>query len=110
MLVATKNGSYSIYDYVTLSNWFYFFSENELIEQSPADIKQLLDEGLTKAKEKKEIDHKRIANLLHFGQERPESAKMMEKVSEIHHETIRNRNIDLGREIIENLNKMTPMK
>lgn len=100
LLDSTKKGIYSIYDYVTLSNWLYFFSEKELIEQSASEVETILNTGLIIAKNKNQIDQERISNLRHFTQERPESVLIMEKVNEIHLEFEKNKNLDIGKKIL----------
>lgn len=103
LLDATKNGTYSIYNYVTLSNWLHFFSEQELIELSSSQIITLLNEGLILAKNNNQIDQERISNMRHFGEERPESKEIMQKVNDIHEEAQKNKNFDLGRKILEKI-------
>lgn len=108
LLDATKNGVYSFYDYVLLSNWLYFFSEKGLIDQSASEIDTILNEGILLAKSNSQIDPKQIENLLHFAQERQESEVMVQKVHEIHKEIENNKNHDLGQKIIEDLRKDDP--
>ncbi|WP_341900741.1 P-loop NTPase fold protein [Fluviicola taffensis] len=108
LLDATKKGIYSIYDYVTLSNWLYFFSEKELIEESASEVETILNTGLLLAKSKNQIDQERISNLRHFAQERQESAVIMQKVNEIHLEFEKNKNLDIGKKIVNTFKKDDP--
>lgn len=108
LLDATEKGMYSIYDYVTLSNWLYFFSEKELIEKSASEIETILNTGLTLAKNKNQIDQERISNLRHFTQERQESILIMQKVNEIHLEFEKNKNLDIGKKILNTFKEDNP--
>lgn len=105
---ATKKGLYSVYEYVTLCNWLYFFSEKGLIEQSASEIESILNEGIILAKKHNQVDQERISNLRHFAQERQESVAIMQKVNEIHEEFERNKNLRIVQKIIDQFKEDNP--
>ncbi|APZ47317.1 hypothetical protein BW723_13940 [Polaribacter reichenbachii] len=86
VLKYSKEGKYSIYDYIQIGNFFYFFSENNLFDISIKEIDANIEEGLNKAKLRKEINETRISNLMHFGDADARITKLKEKVKNIHNE------------------------
>lgn len=108
LIDATKKGWYSIYDYVTLSNWLYFFSEKELIEQSASEVETILNTGLLLSKNKKQIDQERISNIRHFGEKRQETEVIVQKVNEIHDELLKNKNVEHGKNILDKFKEDNP--
>ena len=86
VLKYAKEGKYWIYDYVQIANFFYFFSNNKLVQESTDDIDKILLEGLNIVKGRKQINDRVLENLLHFGDENPEVTKMKQTIKEIHSE------------------------
>jgi hypothetical protein len=82
----SKEGKYSIYDYIQITNFFYFFSENNLLDITIEEIDKFVDDGLNIAKLRKEIDNRTIKNLRHFGDLDVRITKIKDKVNEIHNE------------------------
>ncbi|WP_229202816.1 P-loop NTPase fold protein [Arcicella rosea] len=100
-----KEGKYTIYDYVQIANFFYFFSENNLIVESNEEINKLLLEGLDIAKSRKEINDKVLDNLLHFGDDNPEVTRIKAIVENIHLEIKKGQYIDDSNKLINSIIK-----
>ncbi len=100
VLKFAKEGKYSLYDYVQLAKFFYFFSENDLIVESKADVKSYLLNGLNISKEKKEINDNELDYLFRFGDDNPDITEMKEKVKAIHFEIKKETYFDISNEII----------
>lgn len=84
VLKFAKEGKYSIYDYIQIANFYYFFSDSKLIPQSVEDINNVLIQGLNIAKKRKQINDRVLENLMHFGDKNPEVTKMKNIVKQIH--------------------------
>ncbi len=82
----SKEGKYSIYDYVQITNFFYFFSENNLLDITIKEIDEFVEQGLNIAKTRKEINNRTIENLRHFGNSDTRITKIKDKVNDIHKE------------------------
>jgi len=105
VLQYAKEGKYWIYDYVQIANFFYFFSNNQLILESSEDIDKILFEGLNIVKCRKEINDGVLENLLHFTDENPQVTKMKQTIKEIHAEIKKEEYIATSNELIECLAK-----
>lgn len=86
VLKYANDGFYSIYDYIQIAKFYYFFSNNRLISETTEDIKKIIFHGLDIAKAKKQIDDRVFENLFHFPEENPEVNLIREFVKEIHHD------------------------
>ena len=86
VLKYAKEGKYWLYDYVQIANFFYFFINNKLIQETKEDIDKILQEGLDIVKTKKQINDRILENLLHFGDDNPDVTKVKQLVKEIHSE------------------------
>lgn len=100
----SKEGKYSIYDYVQITNFFYFFSENNLLNITIKEIDEFVEEGLNIAKIRKEINNRTIENLRHFGDSDARITKIKDKVNDIHNEIKNEFEIKEANELIEILN------
>ncbi|MGJ1269526.1 P-loop NTPase fold protein [Sphingobacterium spiritivorum] len=59
-------GKYSIYDYVLLADFYYFFSDKKLIKETIDEVKSGLIKGLNIAKKGNNTDNYQMSNLLAF--------------------------------------------
>lgn len=101
VLQYAKEGKYSIYDYVQIANFFYFFSKNNLITESKKDIDKIVNEGLDIAKSRKQINDRVLENLLHFGDENPDVTVIKKLVKEIHNEIKKEEYVTNSNELID---------
>lgn len=93
------DGVYTIYDYTLLANFYYFFSQNQLIKKTEEQIKTGLISGLKIAKERFEIDDYQMSNQLAFkSTELIQEFKMI--VNEVHHEIKNRKHCDIGSRLI----------
>jgi hypothetical protein len=67
VLQFAEEGKYVIYDYSQMATFFYYFSENALVNKSELEITKILEKGISIAKQRKEIHDFSMTNLLHFG-------------------------------------------
>ncbi|SMC68181.1 P-loop NTPase fold protein [Moheibacter sediminis] len=67
VLEHSKNGKYSIYDYLQISNFFNYFSNNKLINLSLQEIQEVLSNGINIAKLREESDKRLYDSIFHFG-------------------------------------------
>ena len=105
VLKYAQEGRYWIYDYVQIANFFYFFSNNKLVQESNDDIDKILQEGLNIGKGRKQINDRVLENLLHFGDENPEVTKMKQTIKEIHSEIKKEEYVANSNELIDCLAK-----
>jgi hypothetical protein len=61
-----NEGKYGIYDYLQLSNFYNYFSENKLINLSLKDIQQSLKKGIEISKKRKDSSKQLFDNIFHF--------------------------------------------
>ncbi|MDY3319879.1 P-loop NTPase fold protein [Riemerella anatipestifer] len=101
VLQYAKEGKYSIYDYVQIANFFYFFSKNNLITESKEDIDKILNDGLDIAKSRKQINDRVVENLLHFGDENPDVTVIKKLIKEIHNEIKKEEYVANSNELID---------
>ncbi|GAA0876296.1 KAP family P-loop domain-containing protein [Wandonia haliotis] len=101
VLQYAKEGKYSIYDYVQIANFFYFFSKNNLITESKEDIDKIINDGLDIAKSRKQINDKVLENLLHFGDENPDVTVIKKLIKEIHNEIKKEEYVANSNELID---------
>jgi len=101
VLQYAKDGKYSIYDYVQVANFFYFFNNNKLITKSKEDIEKIIMQGLEIAKARKQINDRIIDNLLHFGDDNPAVTEMKKIVKGIHDEIKKEEFIADSNELID---------
>lgn len=101
VLQYAKEGKYSIYDYVQIANFFYFFSKNNLITESKEDIDKILNDGLDIAKSRKQINDRVLENLLHFGDENPDVTVIKKLIKEIHNEIKKEEYVANSNELID---------
>lgn len=101
VLQYAKEGKYWIYDYVQIANFFYFFSNNKLIQETTSDIDKILLEGLNIVKGRKQINDRVLENLLHFGDENPKVTKMKQIIKSIHSEIKKEEYVADSNELID---------
>ncbi|MBX3164816.1 MAG: NTPase KAP [Bacteroidetes bacterium] len=101
VLQYAKEGKYSIYDYVQIAQFFYFFSNNKLITESKEDIDKIINDGLEIAKARKQINDKVLENLLHFGDDNPHVTDIKKLVKEIHNEIKKEEYVANSNELID---------
>jgi len=96
-----KQGKYWLYDYVQIANFFYFFSNNKLIQESKEEIDKILQEGLDVVKTKKQINDRVLENLMHFGDDNPDVTKVKQLVKNIHSEIKKEEYVAESNELID---------
>ena len=101
VLQYAKEGKYSIYDYVQIANFFYFFSNEGIIRESKEDIDRVLDDGLNIAKSRKQINDRVLENLLHFEDENSDVTAIKRLVKEIHDEIKKEEYVANSNELID---------
>lgn len=79
-------GKYNIYDYAQITKFYYFFSDNNLIDLSIDDINTFIDSGLSISKKRKQINDTIFSNLMHFGDEDKRVAEIKKKIKNIHND------------------------
>jgi len=101
VLKYAKEGKYWLYDYVQIANFFYFFINNKLIQETKEDIDKIIQEGLDIVKTKKQINYRILENLLHFGDDNPDVTKVKQLVKKIHYEIKKEEYIIESNELID---------
>ena len=87
VLKAAKNGDYYLFDYPHIAHFFFFFSNNELIDYSVEEIEKMLFKGLKIVKKKKHIPEKPMGGLNFIKNDRnPELVKINDAVQSIYTE------------------------
>lgn len=87
-----------------IANFFYFFSNNKLINETKEDIDKIIIEGLEIAKVRKQINDRIMENLLHFGDDNPAVTEMKKIVKGIHDEIKKDEFVADSNELIDCLN------
>lgn len=105
VLKYANEGKYSIYDYIQIAKFYYFFSENQLISESKEEIYKIIKHGLGIVKLKKEIDDRILQNLLHFKDDNPDISTIKQYVKDIHDEIKKEEYIVISNELIDCLTK-----
>lgn len=103
VLKFSKEGKYSIYDYVQIANFFYFFSKNQLIPESIAEINKLLIGGIEIAKKRNEISDSILENLLHFNDDDPNLTKIKGIIKTKHFEIKKAKSVAESKALIDSL-------
>ena len=101
VLQFAEEGKYSIYEYVSIARFFYFFSNEKLITQSDEEITSKLIEGLSIAKSKKQINNNTMDTILHFGSENEKVSNIEMRVKVIHDQLKKEQNVDNNKELID---------
>lgn len=84
VLKYAEDGAYSIYDYASIANFYYFFCDKELIPKSVSEIDHILYSGLKSAAEREEINQYTLENLLHFSDDDARVTAIKREIAEIH--------------------------
>lgn len=79
-----RAGVYSIYDYVQIADFLYFFSENGITKLNEQEIDTLIKHGLDIAARRKELNERTIENILHFPKNNPKVAELVQLVNHYH--------------------------
>jgi hypothetical protein len=103
VLEEAGKGGYSIYDYVRVASFFYFFVRNELITLTVEDVYQEIVKGLTIAKSRKEINDRVLDNLLHFDQPDQDIARIRTLVEQIHQEIKNEEHVEESNTLIRSI-------
>ncbi|MDB5089283.1 MAG: hypothetical protein JWR09_3277, partial [Mucilaginibacter sp.] len=101
VLTFAEEGKYSIYEYIQIANFFYFFSNNKMIEESIEDVNKIILGGLEISKLRKEINDRILDNLSHFAEANPEVEKIKDIVKNIHFEIKKEQLSRNGSELID---------
>ncbi|TPD71277.1 hypothetical protein FJA49_05090 [Flavobacterium microcysteis] len=104
-------GKYSIYDYVLLADFYFFFSDKELIKETIDEVKSGLIKGLNIAKKGNNTDNYQMSNLLAFkSTERIQEFKKI--VSQAHEEMKSGQHRELANRLVASLstNDLTALK
>lgn len=80
----TKLGSYTIYEYLTISDFLNYFSKSKLIDLSIEQVNEIIFEGLKIAKNRKEFDNEKMENLIMFFKPGQENIHLWNEVKNIH--------------------------
>jgi hypothetical protein len=99
-----KEGKYFIYEYAQIAHFFYFFSDNQLINLSVASIKQYLLAGLEIAKQRKQIHDYSLTNMLFFEDKNPTVTEIKHIIRDIHNEIKKEQYQQISDEFITGIN------
>lgn len=105
VLKYAEDGKYSIYDYVQIAEFFFFFSDNKLINLSKYEIKKSIYHGLRIAKKRKEIIAWLYDNMKHFSSNNLEVEKVKLIIKRDHNEILKGKNINESNDFIGSLKK-----
>ncbi len=94
-------GVYSIYDYLQLADFYFFFSDNSLIDLTIEEVKEFVMTGLGIAGQRKEIDIRTFENIMHFKKENPESEKIKHVIAGIHKNVVAEKQQKVGMDLLE---------
>lgn len=104
VLTFAEDGLYSIYDYPHIASYYFYFSEEGLINHPIDDVKGKLIKGINISKKyQNDINDDKLKNLHYFINDNAEVEKMKEMVKEIHLEIL---NKKFNEEADEVLNDM----
>lgn len=96
-------GRYTIYDYIQIAKFYYFFADNKIIDYTIESIDNLLFQGLEIAKSKNEINDVIFENKFYFEDENAQIGKYVIKVKEIHSEIKKRQHINNSSELLNSL-------
>ena len=103
VLKYTKQGVYSIYDYIQIGSFYYFFSDNKLINKSIKEIEEIILEGIEIAKKRKRIEDDVLRNLMHFTNNDTRIENLKSVIKSIHDEILEDRNKKISTEFLDTL-------
>ena len=93
-------GLYSIYDYLQIADFYFFFSDNNLINLTKEEVKKFFMIGLEIAGQRKEIDIGTFENIMHFKKDNPESEKIKNVIANIHKKVMDEQQQKLGSDLL----------
>jgi len=94
-------GFYSIYDYIQIAKFYYYFSTNKIIPETSEEIKKIIYHGLEIAKAKKQINNSVFDNIFHFQEDNPEVIIIRDVVREIHHDIKKEHSIKESNKLLD---------
>ena len=103
VLEAAKKGVYPLQDYITLTDWLYFFLENEIITLTSPQIDEIIQKGIAIAKVRKEISPEAIENRKHFGVKRKEAQIIMQQIDGIYQEILAENHSEIGNKFLNSI-------
>jgi hypothetical protein len=98
-----QKGSYSLYDYSQIANFYYYFEQNKLIRLTSQEIKDFLTEGLNECAKRKEISQSVFDNLFHFKAENEQVAEIKELIKDFHNEIKKEQDIEKSNELVKHI-------
>ncbi|HEX8023527.1 hypothetical protein, partial [Mucilaginibacter sp.] len=94
-----EEGLYSIYDYLQIAVFYFYFSDKGLISLDYERILISLRKGLGKAAQRGEIDDDKYRNLMHFQRDNPVAEEFKQEISMVHINIIRQQKQSIMRRI-----------
>ena len=93
-------GVYAIYDYLQIADFYFFFSDNNLIDMTNEGVRKFILTGLGLAGQRKEIDVRTFENIMHFKKDNPESEKIKLIIADIHQKVIDEQQQRVGSDLL----------
>jgi hypothetical protein len=84
-----EDGLYTIYNYLQIADFYFYFSDNNLISLSYDEILSFVRKGLGKAAHRRETNDEAYGNMMHFKKNNDASEKFKGEVSMVHMTIIR---------------------
>lgn len=97
-----EKGLYTIYNYLQIADFYFYFSDNNLIPLSYDEILAFVRRGLGKAAHRRETNDEAYGNMMHFKKNNDASEKFKEEVSRVHITIIREKK----REVMERITSL----
>lgn len=98
-----EKGIYSLYEYVQLADFYYYFAENNLTTLSNSEIKNFIIIGLNECKKRKEINQSVYDNIFHFEEKNIVLGEIRNIVNDLHNEIKKEQDINESDELIKNI-------
>lgn len=104
LVVKTKSyaeeGLYTIYNYLHIVDFFFYFSDNGLTSLTYDEIRDFARKGLAKAAQQKQIDIEAFGNIMHFKKDNPETEKFKDEIAMVHNALILEKKHGLGTKLV----------
>lgn len=104
LVIKTKNyaeeGVYTIYNYLHIVDFYFYFSDNGLCSLSYDEIRDFARKGLAKAALRNKIDTQDFGNIMHFQKDNPETEKFKQEIALVHNTIILEQKHGLGTKLI----------
>lgn len=101
VLSYAKEGRYSIYDYLQIARFYYFFEKNDLIQLSWNEIKSSIQKGINIARKRKETNDMMMDNIDHFSDQYDDIIEIKNLVKEAHYEIKKEQYVSESNELIK---------